>query len=86
MNDVMQAFQNASPMFWATIIPLVLFIWFLPVFLAVFFNRPHLKYIAIAAVPAGISFIAWGALLVWACSGKVTGRFANWFEKKQGRS
>lgn len=79
MNEVMQAFQNASPLFWATVIPLVLFIWFLPVILAAFFNRPHLKYIAIAAVPAGMSFIAWGALLVWACSGKVTGRFAQKF-------
>lgn len=86
MNDVIHALNNASPLFWATLIPLVLFLWFLPVLLAVFFNRPHLKYIAIAAVPAGVSFIAWGALIIWACSGKVTGRFASWFENQQGRN
>jgi hypothetical protein len=87
MNELMQTLQNAGPLFWATLIPLVLFVWFLPVILAAFLNRPHLKYIAIAAIPAGLSFIAWGALIVWACSGKVSGRFAQWFEQKQqGRS
>lgn len=83
MNEFMQQFASASPMFWLAFIPLFLLFWFLPSALALFFNRKHLKYIAIANVPAGMSFIAWGALIVWACSGNVTGRFASWFQQKQ---
>lgn len=46
-------------------------VYFLPTFLAIFFNRSHLSKIALLNIPAGFSLIAWGALLVWACTGKV---------------
>lgn len=86
MESFWQQLQSVELSFWLLFAPLVLAVWFLPVILAFFFNRAHLKYIAIAAVPAGLSFIAWGALLVWACSGQVTGRYAKWFANKQSRN
>lgn len=46
-------------------------LYFLPTILAIFFNRSQLSKIAVLNVPAGFSLIAWGALLVWACTGKV---------------
>lgn len=82
MNEFIAMTTNASPMFWLTLIPLVLLIWFVPTLLALFLNRPHLKYIAIANIPAGMSFIAWGALIVWAVGGKVSQKFANKFTSK----
>ncbi|MBU2181359.1 MAG: superinfection immunity protein, partial [Gammaproteobacteria bacterium] len=39
--------------------------------LAVFFNRRQLKLIALANVPAGMSFIAWGGCIVWAVTGNL---------------
>jgi len=82
MNEFIAMTTNASPMFWLTLIPLVLFVWFVPTLLALFLNRPHLKYIAIANIPAGMSFIAWGALIVWAVGGKVSQKFAKKFAGK----
>lgn len=55
----------------------VLLLWFLPAILALFFNRKHAKYILIACVPAGFSFIAWGGVMVWAVTGKVFDRFKD---------
>lgn len=52
-------------------------VWFLPSLLAIFFNRAHLGKIAIANVPAGLSWIAWVALLVWASTGKMSGKLAK---------
>ncbi|WP_066960803.1 superinfection immunity protein [Microbulbifer sp. Q7] len=52
-------------------------IWFLPSLLAIFFNRNHLGKIFLANVPAGLSWIAWVALLVWAATGKVSGKLAK---------
>jgi hypothetical protein len=82
MNEFIAMTTNASPMFWLTLIPLVLFVWFVPTLLALFLNRPHLKYIAIANIPAGMSFIAWGALIVWAFGGKVSQKFSKKFAGK----
>lgn len=55
----------------------VFIIWFLPAMLALAFNRKHFKYILLACVPAGLSFIAWGGLMIWATTGKVFGKYAN---------
>ncbi|WP_078082784.1 superinfection immunity protein [Microbulbifer mangrovi] len=52
-------------------------IWFLPSFLAVFFNRAHLGKIFLANIPAGLSWIAWVALLVWASTGKMSSKLAK---------
>lgn len=52
-------------------------VWFLPSLLAIFFNRAHLGKIAFANVPAGLSWIAWVALLVWAATGKMSGKLAK---------
>lgn len=52
----------------------LLALWFLPALLALVFNRKQTKWIALACIPAGLSFIAWGALLVWATTGKVVAR------------
>ncbi|QKX18921.1 superinfection immunity protein [Microbulbifer sp. YPW1] len=52
-------------------------VWFLPSVIAVFFNRAHLGKIFLANVPAGLSWIAWVALLVWASTGKMSGRLAE---------
>jgi len=55
----------------------VFILWFLPAMLAFAFNRKHFKYILIACIPAGFSFIAWGALMVWATTGKTIGKYAS---------
>ena len=55
----------------------VFILWFLPAMLAFAFNRKHFKYILIACIPAGFSFIAWGGLLIWATTGKTIGKYAS---------
>jgi len=55
----------------------VLIIWFLPAMLALIFNRKHFKLILLACIPAGLSFIAWGGVLIWATTGKVVDKYAN---------
>lgn len=52
-------------------------VWFLPSLLAIFFNRGNLGKIAIANVPAGLSWIAWVALLVWASTGKMSSKLTK---------
>ena len=71
MDQLLTAFAGASLGFWLWFVPLFLVIWFLPTILAVFFNRRQLKLIALANVPAGMSFIAWGGCIVWAVTGKL---------------
>lgn len=44
--------------------------WFLPSIVALFCNRKHLGKTLLANVPAGLSWIAWLALLAWAVTGK----------------
>ncbi|MEC4726322.1 superinfection immunity protein [Shewanella sp. D64] len=55
----------------------VLIIWFLPAMLALIFNRKHFKLILLACIPAGLSFIAWGGVMVWATTGKVVDKYAK---------
>ncbi|MDF3126750.1 superinfection immunity protein [Rheinheimera sp. 1928-s] len=80
MNEMMTTFSNAfaaaSLTQWLVFLPLFLAVYFLPALLALAFNRKHLKLILIANIPAGFSMIAWGALIVWAVTGKM-------MEKKQ---
>lgn len=54
------------------VLALTTVIYFLPIIVAVFRNRANLGKIALVNVPAGMSWIAWTALLVWAASGKGT--------------
>ena len=56
---------------------LILIIWFLPAMIAFFLNRKHFKKILVACVPAGLSFIAWFALVAWAVTGKVVNKQLN---------
>lgn len=52
-----------------------LVLWFLPALLALALNPKHFKWILIACIPAGFSFIAWGGLMVWATTGKAVERY-----------
>ncbi|MBU1439486.1 MAG: superinfection immunity protein [Gammaproteobacteria bacterium] len=71
MQDIIEQLQQQGFGFWLWFVPLFLVIWFLPTILAVFFNRRQLKLIALANVPAGMSFIAWGGCIVWAVTGNL---------------
>jgi len=72
-----QQMATASLGVWLVVIPLTFVIWFIPTLLAIFFNRKHLKQILIVNIPAGFSFVAWGACIAWAVSGKVSERFKS---------
>jgi len=71
MENFIEQLQQQGIGFWLWFLPLFLAFWFLPTILAAFFNRKQLKFIAIANVPAGMSFIAWGGCIVWAVTGKL---------------
>ena len=47
-------------------------VWFAPTLLAIFFNRAHAKTIFFANIPALLSWAVWGALILWACTGKMS--------------
>ncbi|WP_444920411.1 superinfection immunity protein [Microbulbifer sp. CnH-101-G] len=49
-------------------------VWFLPAIAAFFLNRKHFRKILAANIPAGLSWIAWVALLAWAVTGKMRGK------------
>lgn len=51
-------------------------VWFLPSLLALIFNRQHVGKIALLNIPAGFSWFAWVALLVWAVTGKLGDKLA----------
>lgn len=73
MFEHTEFFHNLSTIdtpFLLIFIPLILAIYFLPVIVATFRNRKHLGKIALTNIPAGLSWIAWVALLVWAFTGK----------------
>ncbi|NQZ82432.1 MAG: superinfection immunity protein [Colwellia sp.] len=55
----------------------VVVLWFLPAMLALIFNRKQFKLIALACIPAGLSFIAWGGVLVWAISGRAVAKYRS---------
>jgi hypothetical protein len=77
LNQIYQQLATASLGAWLVVIPLTFIIWFIPTLLAIFFNRKHLKKIFIVNIPAGFSFVAWGACIAWAISGKVSERFKS---------
>jgi hypothetical protein len=75
MEFLTNIYEQTNPVLLVAFAAVILLLWFLPAILALFFNPKHVKYIAIACIPAGFSFIAWGALLVWATTGKVIEKF-----------
>ena len=77
LNQIYQHLATASLGAWLVVIPLTFIIWFIPTLLAIFFNRKHLKKIFIVNIPAGFSFVAWGACIAWAVSGKVSERLKS---------
>lgn len=77
MDTFFAIFEQASGLQLAIIGGLVAFLWFLPAILALFFNPKHFKYIVLACIPAGISFIAWGSVMIWAVTGKVFDRYRD---------
>ncbi|SHI15975.1 superinfection immunity protein [Ferrimonas marina] len=74
MNQLSQVWAQADGGFFVLVILAMLLVWFLPAMLALIFNRKHFRLILLACIPAGFSFIAWGGVMVWAISGKVTDR------------
>ena len=72
-----QQWQHADQAFLVGVGLLVLVVWFLPTLLAMLFNRQHLGKIAILNIPAGISWLAWGALCIWAATGKLSQALAD---------
>ena len=72
MDAILDNFRNIPPGFLVPFVVFVVVLWFVPTLIAVFRNRANLGKIAAVTVPAGMSFVAWGALIVWAISGKGT--------------
>ena len=75
MTDFLTQLQDVSALQFALLGALVLMVWFLPVGLALIFNRKHVKLIALACIPAGFSIIAWSAILLWAVTGKAVKKY-----------
>ncbi len=72
-----QAWQQADLVFLVGFGLLFFVVWFLPSLLALAFNRQHAAKIALLNVPAGFSWIAWVALMVWAVTGKLGDKLAE---------
>lgn len=70
------AWQQADVLFLVGFGLLFLTVWFLPSLLALLFNRQHAGKIALLNIPAGMSWIAWAALCVWAVTGKLGDKLA----------
>ena len=75
--------QDLDPVKATVFMAFFLAIWFLPTILASIFNRQNLGKIFIANILAGLSWAAWGALLVWASTGKVTKALKHKFAKSE---
>ncbi|MDR7121307.1 superinfection immunity protein [Rheinheimera soli] len=71
------AWQQADLVFLVVFGLLFLVVWFLPSLLALAFNRQHAAKIALLNIPAGFSWIAWVALVVWAVTGKLGDKLAE---------
>ncbi len=72
IDPIMQIWQQADTPFLIVFGAFFLLVWFLPSLLALLFNRKHAGKIAVLNIPAGVSWIAWVALCVWAVTGKVS--------------
>lgn len=70
------AWHQADAVFLVGFGLLFLLVWFLPSLLALLCNRQHAGKIALLNIPAGFSWIAWAALLVWAVTGKLGDKLA----------
>ena len=70
------AWQQADAVFLIGFGLLFFVLWFLPSLLALVFNRQHVGKIALLNIPAGLSWVAWLALLVWAVTGKLSNKLA----------
>lgn len=68
--------------FIALVVVATLIVWFLPALIALIFNRKHFKYILLACIPAGMSLIAWGGVMVWAVTGKTMAKYADKIDGK----
>ncbi|MGI5309526.1 superinfection immunity protein [Rheinheimera sp. WS51] len=69
-TEFLHQLNQVNPLFWIGFIPLLLVIYFIPTIIASFRNRANIGKIFIANIPAGFSWIAWFALIVWAFTGK----------------
>jgi uncharacterized membrane protein len=76
-DSFVQAWQQADLVFLVGFGLLFFVIWFLPSLLALAFNRQHAAKIAVLNVPAGFSWIAWLALIIWAVTGKLSDKLAE---------
>ena len=77
IDPLMQIWQQADTPFLILFGVFFLLVWFLPSLLALAFNRQHAGKIALLNVPAGFSWIAWVALIVWAVTGKLSNKLAE---------
>ena len=77
MEFLNEVFNSENYGLIAVVTVIAVFFWFLPALLALFFNRKHFKLILIACVPAGLSLIAWSALMLWATTGKVANKYTS---------
>jgi len=77
MELIDKVLVSENYVFIALVLVGVFILWFLPAMLALIFNRKQFKYIMLACIPAGISLIAWGGVLVWAISGKAVAKYAS---------
>lgn len=75
MNELIDVLKTAEPTFFMWFIPSFFAFWFFPTILALFFNRKALKYIAIVNIPAGMSFLLWGALILFAVTGNLQEKY-----------
>lgn len=75
MENILNTLSQASGLYMVLIGVAVLVLWFLPAFLALFFNPKHFKLILLACIPAGLSIIAWSGVLIWATTGKMTDKY-----------
>jgi len=77
IEEIQQLFVGQSYLVMFLLGSVILVLWFLPAILAAFLNRKHFRKILVACVPAGISFIAWFALIGWAVTGKVIEKYKD---------
>lgn len=72
MDALPDLIRGLEPAVLVPVLLLTVIVWFAPSLIAVFRNRANLGKIALVNVPAGISWVAWMALIAWAVSGKGT--------------
>jgi hypothetical protein len=70
MDLISKILVSENYAFIALVLVGVFILWFLPAMLALIFNRKQFKLIILACIPAGLSFIAWGGVLLWAICGR----------------